>query len=203
MAYPSREKGLAPYRVRPDRSPGEIRNPQRSYPAVIAFEVMEETALALSAVAALGALGTALAAWKSARATERSTELTERAALLNAIPVLVPWIDSRSATLHVKNRGHADAHELKWHIEAGGEDILSDEMPDVIPADGSKRLTGTQNAIVSALSTKPEAVVVCEYLTSWGELLRAERSYRNGKSAGLRLLDADGEALTIRGRGKS
>jgi hypothetical protein len=160
---------------------------------------MEVTALALSAAAAVGALFAAGAAWRSARATERATELTERAALLNAIPVLVPWVEKDESRLSLKNRGKADAHELKWRIEAGGKELWKGEMSDVIPAGGSKKLTPPGNAVVNALGTHSEAVIICEYLTSWGESLTLKRTYRDGKSAGIRLLDADGQPLTIRG----
>ena len=165
---------------------------------------MDETSLMTGTelVTVVGLLVSSIAAWAAyvaGSAAKRSAQIAEGAALLGAVPLLVPWISRREGVLKVKNRGHSDAHELAWRIVAGGETVASDSISTVIGANRSKNLTGPQDAIIAALRTQPEVVIKCEYLSSWGEGLTLERAYRRGVSQGFRLLDREGRSLSIQG----
>jgi len=155
---------------------------------------MNEFFTGLSALAALAA---ALAAWRSARASERGSAIAQRAALLGSIPILVPWVEAESTTLKVLNRGSSDAHEVHWSLIEGGNVRAEGSQSRVIPRGRPGDLTQFQDGVLAGLLRSSEFVARCEYLTSWGESLTVDRTYRDGRSAGIELRNAKGEILRI------
>jgi hypothetical protein len=155
---------------------------------------MTELFTGLSALAALAA---AVAAWRSARASEHGSALAQRAALLGSIPILVPWVEAESTTLKVLNRGSSDAHETRWYLIQGERVKAEGAQSRIIPKGQPSDLTDPQNGVLAGLLRSSEFVARCEYLTSWGEALRVDRMYRDGRSAGIELRNAKGEVLRI------
>lgn len=158
---------------------------------------MTEFLAGISAVSALAASVAAVAAWKSARASERGSALAQRAALLGSIPILVPWIETESTTLKVHNRGSSDAHQIQWSLLQADNVKAEGEQSRIIPPGRSNDLTDPQHGVLAGLFRSPEFVARCEYLTSWGEPLTVDRTYRNGRHAGIELRDAKGKILRI------
>lgn len=148
-------------------------------------------------ISAVAALAAAVAAWRSARASERGSALAQRAALLASIPILVPWVETKTTTLKVLNRGSSDAHETRWYLMQDGTIKAQGAQSTVIPEGKSRDLTDTQDGVLAGLLRASEFVARCEYLTSWGEGLSVDRLYRDGRSAGIEVKNAKGEVLRI------
>ena len=148
-------------------------------------------------ITALAALLAAGAAWKSARASQRGSALAQKAALLGAIPILVPWVEAESTTLKVLNRGASDAHETRWYLIQGETVKAEGPHPKIIPKGGCERSHRSTARCLSRPAEGPEFVARCEYVTSWGEALTVDRTYRNGRSAGIELRNANEELLRI------
>lgn len=148
-------------------------------------------------LSALAALAAALAAWRSARASERSSTLAQRAALLGSIPILVPWVEAESTTLKVFNRGSSDAHDIHWYLLQGESVKAEGAQSRIIPKGQHSDLTDSQNGVLAGLLRSSEFVARCEYLTSWGESLTVDRTYRDGRSEGIEVRNAKGEVLRI------
>lgn len=142
----------------------------------------------------------AVAAWKAAAAARASAEVAEKAALLGSIPLLVPWVESNTATLKVYNRGSSTAHEIEWSITVDNDKTpkTTGSESTVLPAGSSRPLTASQDGVVASLRTAAKYVIRCEYITSWGEQLTIERTSLAGKTRHLRLYDAEGQHLSIR-----
>lgn len=157
---------------------------------------MEWAVIVIGLLTAVAALLTALAAWDAAKAAKRTAEVAERAALLATIPLIVPWF-TKDASLKIMNRGQGTAHEMEWKLEAEGRDPIQNSVKKVIRRRRPRVLLEPQNATVSALLRSGEAVISCTYLTSWGERFTLERTYKDGDSQGIRLIDAEGKRIAI------
>lgn len=155
---------------------------------------MSELLIGISAVSALAA---AVAAWRSALASERGSAIAQRAALLDAIPILVPWVERQSTNLKVVNRGNSDAHEVRWRLIQGTDVEGHGVETTIIPKGSDRDLTGPQDGVLASLLASSGFVVRCDYITSWGEELSVRRSYENGKSTGIQLLSSEGTPLRI------
>lgn len=155
---------------------------------------MSEFFTGLSALAALAA---AVAAWRSARASEQGSAIAQRAALLGSIPILVPWVEVDSGSLKVFNRGASDAHEIRWSLVQDETIRAEGTQARIVPRGRPSDLTEAQHGVLAALLRAPEFVARCEYLTSWGEALTVDRTYRHGRSAGIEVRNEKGELLRI------
>lgn len=151
----------------------------------------------LTGITALAAVAATIAAWRSARASEKGSELAQRAALLGSIPILVPWVEAEAAKLRVVNRGTSDAHETRWFLIAGETPLASGTDARVIPPGKARDLTDPQDGVIAKLLRADGFVARCEFTTSWGEALTVDRIYRDGRSAGIELRSSDGEVLRI------
>ena len=115
-------------------------------------------------ITALAALLAAGAAWKSARASQRGSALAQKAALLGAIPILVPWVEAKSTTLKVLNRGASDAHETRWYLIQGETVKAEGPHPKIIPKGGASDLTDQQHGVLAGLLKAPEFSISLETL---------------------------------------
>lgn len=154
----------------------------------------------------LAAFIAAVAAVLSALAAGRSTRIAERAALLGAIPLLIPWVDFPEAAIKVQNRGASDAHGTRWELHEGEQIKASGRHPTVIRPRISPRLSKDDGTVPGVLSAAMEFVIRVEYLTTWGEELTVLRTYRRRSeddrtvdSVAIQVLDAKERRLKVSG----
>lgn len=155
--------------------------------------------LLLASVSALAAVASAVAAWRAHQHAKTSGKTAETAALLGRLPLPVPWIDRASTSLRVVNRGVSTAHNMRWTITVGGEQLADGEYAGVLNPGSSASLTDAQHSIVGRVTAAQCFLVSCEFSTSWGERFRVQREYEDGKSADPVLLDSEGTPISLLG----
>jgi hypothetical protein len=151
----------------------------------------------LTAVSAVAAVASAIAAWRAHQHAKTSGKAAEAAALLGRLPLPIPWIDRSSTGLRVVNRGVSAAHNLSWTITVDGEELATGDHTRVLNPGSSAALTDDQDAIVGRVTVAHHYLVTCEFSTSWGERFTVRRSYEDGRSSAPLLLNAEGSRISL------
>lgn len=165
---------------------------------------MDTVAAIATILTAMAAGAAAWSAMESVKAVKRSAEVTERASLIAAIPLVVPWPDHDAGRIQSFNRGAGDAHELRWRVLSDGEMVYEGEHESVVNPRTKVPLSPVNDgSVAGAVAVSRELVVECEFASSWGEDFTLRRVWHRRvpgaklQSAGIEVLDGRGKRLQI------
>lgn len=159
------------------------------------------------AIAALGTLLAAVAAWRSANTSARASRLSEQAALaamLGVIPLPHPSV-TLNGTADIKNRGTTEAVNINWRIvHEGDEDqvVVKGSLPKVLPAQASRSILDPPSADLTKSLAERRHIFICDYQTTWGEQFTVRRILRRANSgkrvnADVTVVDANGRTMRL------
>ena len=153
------------------------------------------------------ALSAAIAAASSAYFAWKAVQTSRIAALLNSVPMLVPWIDAGTGSVTVVNRGGSTSHNLSWYIKIGGEKIAEDKDKLVINPIGEThksrplQLSQDQHARIHDWHRRKRQkalIVECRYLASWGQEFVTTRVYpAHSDDSKITIIDEKGNTLRL------